>query len=570
MLLELRIKNYLIIDDLSVNLRNGLNILTGETGSGKSIILEAIDGLFCTRLNTDLIRVGAEKAYLEGTFSINSAVREWLLEQELDEVLESEIDENIIISREISLKGNSRVRINGILVSAKQMPELGDLLLEIHGQSSEQNLLKNKNQLYFVDEFYGALQVQLRKNYKNKYTEWFNLKSEIEKDYLLLREREKELDYLNFQFEEIKVLELEDENEEINLKKKIDKLSKAEQIKELISQITFIFNEAEDNTTAQFGKIYRQLQECTRYDETFSNYAKQVSVVQEQMTDIMSELEDYVESFDQEIEDLNMLNQRSNSIQKIRRKHGLQSLAELIKLQNELENKINNLQNLSLNLETKEKKLNSQKKELLDLAEKLSANRLLKAKELTEKINIELESLSLKAAEFKVDCQKLSDNQLNSDGLNKVEFLFRANQGDILRPLNKAVSGGELSRIMLLLKVILSTDNIIIFDEIDTGTSGKVSRLIGEKLAKLAFKQQVLCVTHQPLVAAFADFHYTVSKVHNEADTKLQFKLLQTLEEQISALVDLMSDQKDKTLAKQYIQELIISSKAQKLEMSKL
>lgn len=570
MLLELRIKNYLIIDDLSVNLRNGLNILTGETGSGKSIILEAIDGLFCTRLNTDLIRVGAEKAYLEGTFSINSAVREWLLEQELDEVLESEIDENIIISREISLKGNSRVRINGILVSAKQMPELGDLLLEIHGQSSEQNLLKNKNQLYFVDEFYGALQVQLRKNYKNKYTEWFNLKSEIEKDYLLLREREKELDYLNFQFEEIKVLELEDENEEINLKKKIDKLSKAEQIKELISQITFIFNEAEDNTTAQFGKIYRQLQECTRYDETFSNYAKQVSVVQEQMTDIMSELEDYVESFDQEIEDLNMLNQRSNSIQKIRRKHGLQSLAELIKLQNELENKINNLQNLSLNLETKEKKLNSQKKELLDLAEKLSANRLLKAKELTEKINIELESLSLKAAEFKVDCQKLSDNQLNSDGLNKVEFLFRANQGDILRPLNKAVSGGELSRIMLLLKVILSTDNIIIFDEIDTGTSGKVSRLIGEKLAKLAFKQQVLCVTHQPLVAAFADFHYTVSKVHNEANTKLQFKLLQTLEEQISALVDLMSDQKDKTLAKQYIQELIISSKAQKLEMSKL
>ena len=570
MLLELRIKNYLIIDDLSVNLRNGLNILTGETGSGKSIILEAIDGLFCTRLNTDLIRVGAEKAYLEGTFSINSAVREWLLEQELDEVLETEIDENIIISREISLKGNSRVRINGILVSAKQMPELGDLLLEIHGQSSEQNLLKNKNQLYFVDEFYGALQVQLRKNYKNKYTEWFNLKSEIEKDYLLLREREKELDYLNFQFEEIKVLELEDENEEINLKKKIDKLSKAEQIKELISQITFIFNEAEDNTTAQFGKIYRQLQECTRYDETFSNYAKQVSVVQEQMTDIMSELEDYVESFDQEIEDLNMLNQRSNSIQKIRRKHGLQSLAELIKLQNELENKINNLQNLSLNLETKEKKLNSQKKELLDLAEKLSANRLLKAKELTEKINIELESLSLKAAEFKVDCQKLSDNQLNSDGLNKVEFLFRANQGDILRPLNKAVSGGELSRIMLLLKVILSTDNIIIFDEIDTGTSGKVSRLIGEKLAKLAFKQQVLCVTHQPLVAAFADFHYTVSKVHNEADTKLQFKLLQTLEEQISALVDLMSDQKDKTLAKQYIQELIISSKAQKLEMSKL
>jgi DNA repair protein RecN (Recombination protein N) len=570
MLLELRIKNYLIIDDLSVNLRNGLNILTGETGSGKSIILEAIDGLFCTRLNTDLIRVGEEKAYLEGTFSINSTVREWLLEQELDEVLESEIDENIIISREISLKGNSRVRINGILVSAKQMPELGDLLLEIHGQSSEQNLLKNKNQLYFVDEFYGALQVQLRKNYKNKYTEWFNLKSEIEKDYLLLREREKELDYLNFQFEEIKVLELEDENEEINLKKKIDKLSKAEQIKELISQITFIFNEAEDNTTAQFGKIYRQLQECTRYDETFSNYAKQVSVVQEQMTDIMSELEDYVESFDQEIEDLNMLNQRSNSIQKIRRKHGLQSLAELIKLQNELENKINNLQNLSLNLETKEKKLNSQKKELLDLAEKLSANRLLKAKELTEKINIELESLSLKAAEFKVDCQKLSDNQLNSDGLNKVEFLFRANQGDILRPLNKAVSGGELSRIMLLLKVILSTDNIIIFDEIDTGTSGKVSRLIGEKLAKLAFKQQVLCVTHQPLVAAFADFHYTVSKVHNEANTKLQFKLLQTLEEQISALVDLMSDQKDKTLAKQYIQELIISSKAQKLEMSKL
>ena len=194
----------------------------------------------------------------------------------------------------------------------------------------------------------------------------------------------------------------------------------------------------------------------------------------------------------------------------------------------------------------------------------------MKAKELTEKINIELESLSLKAAEFKVDCQKLSDNQLNSDGLNKVEFLFRANQGDILRPLNKAVSGGELSRIMLLLKVILSTDNIIIFDEIDTGTSGKVSRLIGEKLAKLAFKQQVLCVTHQPLVAAFADFHYTVSKVHNETDTKLQFKLLETLEEQISALVDLMSDQKDKTLAKQYIQELIISSKAQKLEMSKL
>ncbi len=566
MLLELRIKNYLIIDDLNINLQNGLNILTGETGSGKSIILEAIEGLFCTRLNIDLIRPGSEKAYLEGTFLLNSAVREWLLEQELNEVLESEIDENIIISREISLKGNSRVRINGILVSAKQMPELGDLLLEVHGQSSEQNLLKNKNQLYFLDEFCGTPQVQLRKSYKNKYNAWLSLKNEIEKDYSLLREREKELDYLNFQLDEIKMLELDDENEEINLKKKIEKLSKAEQIKDLISQITFVFNEAEENTSAQFGKIYRHLQECSRYDDTFANYAKQVSVLQEQMTDIMGELEDYVQNFDNEIEDLNSLNQRSNSIQKIRRKHGLQTLAELIVLQNELEKKINNLQNLSVNLEIKQKKLNLQKKELLDLAEKLSANRLIKAKKLTDKINLELESLSLKASEFKVDCQKSADSQLNSDGLDKVDFLFRANQGDVLRPLNKAMSGGELSRIMLLLKVILSTDNIIIFDEIDTGTSGKVSRLIGEKLAKLALKQQVLCVTHQPLVAAFADFHYTVNKIHAESDTKLQFKLLTNENEQIAALVDLMSGQKDKTLAKQYVQELISDSKAKKLE----
>lgn len=559
LLLELKIQNYLLIENLQISFCKGLNIFTGETGSGKSIILEAIQGLISNRLNSDLIRMGSKISYLEGVFEIDENIKAWL--KELDGL---ELSDNVlIISREITEKG-SRARINGVLVTAKLVQELGSKLIEIHGQSSEQEIMQPKKQIGFLDSYLGKEHLEIYNSFKSQYSLWRQIQAKIEEEQKSLYERNKELDYLKFQIEELESLSLQDPLEEEKLKDNIDKFSQADSSKEVIEEIEYLFFETDNNISSAFGGCLRKLNDCAKNDTNLKEINNNLQDLYSQMSELVQDLRSYELSLDQEI-DIDALNVRLNALQKLRRKHNCASLAELIQTEKNLSKRIEYLENISQNLQSLELDLQKKENNLKKTAQILSTNRIKAAIELSEKVTKNLFGLGMATAEFKINCQNLET--LNSDGMNKIEFLFKANAGDILRPLNKVASGGELSRIMLLLKTLIGSDHfILLFDEIDAGTSGKVSRLIAEKLSHLAKKQQVLCVTHQPLVAAYADAHFMVSKQHSENKTHLILNILTSQEEKIIALVDLMAGERDKILAKEYAKELIVKAQNRKNE----
>ncbi len=558
MLLELKVKDYLIISELQICFESGLNIFTGETGSGKSIVLEAIQGLFSSRLTTDLIRVGSQQSYLESTFELNDSVRNWLAKQQIDENLD--LPGTITINREISQKG-SRARINGVLVTAKLASELGDLLLEIHGQSSERDILDPKGQLSLFDNFIEN-QIsdfkKLKQNFKIKYQSWKTIKDNLESEYKGLNDRDKELDYLRFQFNEFEVLAISDPEEEIQLKQKIDRLSSAGLIQENIEAIQQAFFESENSASSQISFCIRKLTECAKTEKQIEEYATELNSLHNQMSEMVRDLQS-LNSIEEEEYDIDSLNKRVSQIQQMKRKHKVTSLEELIQIENKITERIDYLTNISISLENLEKKLKKEEIELKSIAKELSDYRSKLAKDLSQRISAELIHLGMSGAEFIVEYSQ--SQTINSEGIDKIEFFLKSNPGDIPRQINKVASGGELSRIMLLLKSLMgSNSTTMIFDEIDAGTSGKVSKMIGQKLKNLSQTQQVICVTHQPIVAAFADSHYLVQKNQTATETKLHLIKLGLRQERVDALIDLISGEKDKSTAKEYAEELILQA----------
>ena len=558
MLLELKVKDYLIISELQICFESGLNIFTGETGSGKSIVLEAIQGLFSSRLTTDLIRVGSQQSYLESTFELNDSVRNWLAKQQIDENLD--LPGTITINREISQKG-SRARINGVLVTAKLASELGDLLLEIHGQSSERDILDPKGQLSLFDNFIEN-QIpdfkKLKQNFKIKYQSWKTIKDNLESEYKGLNDRDKELDYLRFQFNEFEVLAISDPEEEIQLKQKIDRLSSAGLIQENIEAIQQAFFESENSASSQISFCIRKLAECAKTEKQIEEYAAELNSLHTQMSEMIRDLQS-LNSIEEEEQDIDSLNKRVSQIQQMKRKHKVTSLEELIQIENKITERIDYLTNISISLENLEKKLKKEEIELKSIAKELSEYRSRLAKDLSQKISAELIHLGMSGAEFIVEYSQ--SQTINAEGIDKIEFFLKSNPGDIPRQINKVASGGELSRIMLLLKGLMgSNSTTMIFDEIDAGTSGKVSKMIGQKLKNLSQTQQVICVTHQPIVAAFADSHYLVQKNQTATETKLHLIKLGLRQERVDALIDLISGEKDKSTAKEYAEELILQA----------
>ncbi|MDX1920878.1 MAG: DNA repair protein RecN [Candidatus Caenarcaniphilales bacterium] len=563
MLQELKVKNYLFIDSLEVNFESGFSVVTGETGSGKSIFLEAIQGLISPRLSTDVIKPGANKCYLEGTFKLTlgmqKALEEWKQENKVDE----DDFEIITISREISEKG-SKGRINGVLLPARTIQSLGDVLLEIHGQNTEHQILSPRAQLSVIDEFLGPEHLKEVIKYKNLFSFWKDLANKLKAEKDKVGEKDRELDFINFQLNELNSLEIENAEEEDELKQQVTKLSKMEELQKTLDEVQDLYFESESNVSSSLSIITKKIGTLSKGDEALSKLVEQLSEIQDQLTETIQEFCSYAASDELEV-DLDSLNQRLSQIQKIKRKHNVASLDALLELKAKLEEHAEYLSNLSINLEKQEKDCEKKYKELKLIAAELSKVRLKAAEQVSALVSAELEDLGLKAAKFKISLHSLEE--LNSDGSDKIEFLFMANAGDILRPLSKVASGGELSRIMLILKSITGSGNTIIFDEIDTGTSGRVSRMIGEKLYKLSLKHQVLCVTHQPLIAAIADHHFSVSKSQSENKTTLDLKDLCSEEEKMLALIDLMIGERDMILAQQYAKDLIEESKKRKIDL---
>lgn len=514
MLQELTIKNFAIIHDLSLSFDRGMTVLTGETGAGKSIIIDAVGLLAGGRGSSEFIRHGAEKCVLEALFSIekNPSTFELLKKYGVDTE-----NKEVVIQRDIHHTGRSTCRINGRLVTIAILREIGESLIDIHGQSEHQELMHAERHLPMLDQFGNAELKKEKKDYQNIYADYIRLKKDYDDWQTNEQELAQRIDMLTFQSNEIELAELVPGEEEKMEEEKI-LLSNHQKIVESLS-VTYEALQGDEGNGIDFvGEAMSAIQNIEQYDETYKRIAEVIASsyfqLQEAASDVLKERDQL--SYDEGR--LNEIEKRLETIHQLKRKYG-ESVEDILHYYEEITMELTHLQNREVNFEQLENLLVERKKELLEKGKLLSKERKATAVKLEKAIQEQLNELYMDKVQFKVNF--LNENAASektmifATGIDQVEFYIAPNPGEPLKPLAKIASGGELSRLMLALKTVFSkTQGItsIIFDEVDTGVSGRVAQAIANKIYLVALHSQVLCITHLPQVAATADQHLFISK----------------------------------------------------------
>lgn len=497
----LHIKNIGIIDDLSINLNQGLNILTGETGAGKTLIIDSLGIISGERFSKEMIRKGEDHSFVE--------VCLYLPENE------NAIDGNIIVSREIYSNGRNMCKINGRMVTVNELKEFMQNILDIHGQHDNQYLLNASTHIEYLDNFSSKELNKYKEEYSELYNKYLQIKKDLKNNYGDDKEKQRKLDLLKYQFEEISKANLKiGEDDELESKREI--ILNSEKINENLNIADL---EVSEKAIDSINNAIRALEKIESFDE---NYSRNLNALKSSYYDIQEIARDisgmreetyFDEEERQEVEN------RLDTIFSLKRKYG-NTIEEIIKYGEELEKEIIQIENIDeINNELKEE-LNDIKSKMYNISKKMDIIRNEYAKQLEENINKELVDLEMKNANLNVKVTFDETQEYNKNGLNSVEFLIRTNIGEEAKPLVKIASGGEMSRIMLAIKNVLSNVDIVpvmVFDEIDTGISGVAAKSVGEKLKAISKKHQVLCVTHLASIAAKGDYNYFISKeVHNE------------------------------------------------------
>lgn len=495
MVTNLHIKNIGIIEDVEIDFNKGLNVLTGETGAGKSLIIGSLNIIAGGRFSKDMIRKGES----------NSFVEVCLYEPEN----EHSMDGNIIISREINSNGRNMCKINGRMVTVNELKEFMKKMIEIHSQSDSQNLLDSKEHLKYLDNFIGTDIKKLKEKYRDYYIRFHEIKKELKENFGDEKERQRKLDLLQYQFKEIEEAKLmEEEEENLNNKQKI--IINSEKIAKTLSEVDIAIGE---NAIDLISNSIRNLEKIENIDSKYQEATNSLKSAYYELQEIARDITNYKEDVYFDEEEQKEIEERLDLIFSLKRKYG-NSIKEILQYKEEVEKEIDRIENLEeytnkLKYEQKEIKRN-----LDDLGNQIHKLREIEAKELANKINQNLQDLELKNAEINIHTD-YNKEEYYETGKDKVEFYISTNIGEDEKELNKIASGGEMSRIMLAIKSVLAdTDNIpnLIFDEIDTGISGKAANAVAEKLNKIAKKHQVLCISHLPNIAAIADFNYFISK----------------------------------------------------------
>lgn len=510
MISTLHIKNIGIIDDLSINLNEGLNILTGETGAGKTLIIDSLGIISGERFSKEMIRNGEDHSYVEACL--------YLPENE------NAVDGNIIVSREIYASGRNMCKINGRMVTVNELKEFMQNIVDIHGQHDNQYLLNPSTHIEYIDEFASNELKEYKEEYNNLYQEYLKIKEELKNNYGDDKEKQRKLDLLKYQFEEIQKANLTTgEDEELEAKREV--ILNAEKINENLNIADL---EVSEKAIDSINAAIRSLEKIESFNE---EYAKQLSNlkssyydIQEIARDISTLREDVY--FDEE--DRKALETRLDLIFSLKRKYG-NTIEEILIYQEEVEKEIQQIENLDEYIQKLKAQLDIVENKMYNLGAKLNKIRKEKAIELEEKINQELQDLEMKNAKIKINVQFDENKQYNKNGLDTVEFLIRTNIGEEAKSLVKIASGGEMSRIMLAIKNVLSNVDIVpvlVFDEIDTGISGIAAKSVGEKLKSISKKHQVLCVTHLASIAAKGNHNYFISKDIKDNKTKTNVTLL--------------------------------------------
>lgn len=526
MLRELSIRQFAIIEELELSFaQEGFHVLTGETGAGKSILIDALGLVAGGRASSEFVRHGAAKAEIEALFELSTAhpvcpvLRGWGFEEDVD---------SLLIRREITANGKSTCRINGRIVTLAMLKQIGRKLIDISGQHEHQSLLHIDEHLEWLDQFGGDWIIPLRQEYEGKYQQFQNIEKEIKRLSMDQKEIAQRLDLYQFQKEEIQSAELV-VGEDKELENEQSRLAHAEK---LMSHTVHAYEHlyAEHGGLDHLQKAMSHIEEIAEIDSSVAFLSEMVQSAYYQLEDVVRHLGRYKDEIEFDPERLNEIEDRLHLIKQCKRKYG-DTIEEILEYGEKIEAELERLTDRDEQEAELQEQLELLQAELTELAEELTLRRKKIASQLEAKVEQELKDLNMGSTVFRVafhqDDYRLAS--LHATGKDKIEFLIAPNPGEPLRPLAKIASGGELSRIMLALKVIftdLQEINTLIFDEVDTGVSGRAAQAIAEKIAVLAKKHQVLCVTHLPQVACMADHHLYIFKESTASSTKTNVEVL--------------------------------------------
>lgn len=555
MLQELSIKDFAIIDEIQISFQPKMTVLTGETGAGKSIIIDALGLLAGGRGSTEFIRKGEKKAVIQGLFTLPREANTYNILEEYG--IDSE-DGQIILQRDLYRGGRNICRINGMMVNLATLRKVGETLIDIHGQNEHQELMKPENHIDLLDE-YDKKTSELRNQYQVVYQNYRRLKLSMEKKEADEKAWAQRLDMLNFQAKEIGEagLKINEEDELVEEKNKLDNFQAIHDALELSYQI---LSGEKIDVVGNLGNAMNELSDVSDLSENLQEINTKISDAFYSLEDVARDISDELDSMEWNGERLNEIEERLELIHQLKRKYG-DTIEDILHYHSRIVKELREMENAEQNSEKQERQLSEALEKVKELAIKLSKQRKKSAKKLEKMIHEQLSALYMDKAVFEV--KFLNNSKLYSKGIDKVEFYIQTNPGEEMGPLAKIASGGELSRIMLALKTIFSQKmgvTSIIFDEVDTGVSGRVAQAIAEKISQISNNSQVLCITHLPQVAAIADNHYYISKSVNDGRTETSLEELDE-KQKIREIARMLSGSEITELTLKHAEELIKMSK---------
>ena len=549
MLQKLHIQNYAIIDELQISFSDSLNIITGETGAGKSILMGALNLILGQRADSTVLQDKDKKCIVEGYFSIKQSkrVKEFFTDNDLDNETE------ILIRREITSNGKSRSFINDTPVNLSQLRSLSILLVDLHQQFDTLDLGTENFQRDVLDAFSGNGELLLQ--LKEQFTNYTKTKKELEVLQVQQANADKELDYNKFLFEELEELSLK-ENELEELDTEIKLLSNAENIKQQLGNIYFELKDSEQPIVQQLKSLQNKLTTLQQYSPAIEILCQRMSGAVIEIKDVADELEQIDRGVNFDSQRIEIINEKLSTGYKLLKKHAVNSTADLLAIQEQLQQKLDAVLNISVSIEKLELQVKKMYDACIKIAASISSNRAKHVKPFADQVNKLLVQVGMPNALLKIALQPAG---LSVYGTDDIEFLFDANKSNRFEPLSKVASGGELSRLMLIIKSLVAQKlelPTLIFDEIDTGISGEAARQVGIIMKDLATAHQLISITHQPQIAARANAHYFVYKEIKGDKIVTSIRLLNN-DERITAIAKMLSGEKPTAAALENAREMV-------------
>ena len=550
MLLEISIKNFAIIEEISLNFEKGMTVLTGEPGAGKSIIIDAMNMMLGSRATTDVIRHGAPKAEIEGLFAVESNRHLTALFEEQG----LEWTDELIIRREILQNGRSVSRINGQMVNLSVLKAVGQHLVDIHGQHDQEELMRPQLHITMLDEFGDAAFFQTKAAYRQTFEDYKRLRKQVVELQRNQQENKARIEMLEFQIAEIEAASLEVE-EDVRLEQERQRLLNHKMIADTLTNAYTMLDAEDFSSLANVRSAMNDLESIEEYDPTYKELSSQLSETFYALEDITKRLEDVVDGLEFDGNRLMQVESRLDLIHSITRKYGGQ-VKDVLEYLAQITKEYSLLTGSDLSSEELEKELKRLEKSLVSLAQDLSDQRHALAQALENEIQQELADLYMDKARFQV---RFSKAKFNREGNEAVEFYISTNPGEDFKPLVKVASGGELSRLMLAIKSAFSRKEgktSIVFDEVDTGVSGRVAQAIAAKIHKIGQNGQVLAISHLPQVIAAADYQFYIEKISDAHSTVSTVRLLNR-EERIEEIAKMLAGEDLTEAARQQAEQLL-------------